>query len=218
MYADHRQRFARILDDIRAAAVIPTATHKVRNHDCEYRFRADSDFWYLTGFAEPDSVLVLIPKLSDNSRARSILFLREKDREREIWTGRRLGVSAAAAALGVDEARPIEKLWDDLPELLRNVERIIYRTGIEEARDRDMLRVVARLRANAKGSIVPPLELLDPAPYLHELRLFKSAAELDIMRRAARLTREAHSTAMARAKPGMSERELDALIDFTFRK
>jgi Xaa-Pro aminopeptidase len=163
-------------------------------------------------------VLVLVPKLSDKSRAKTLLFLRDKDREREIWTGRRLGVAAAAAALGVDEARPIEKLWDDLPDLLRNVERIIYRTGIDEARDREMLRVVARLRATAKGSIVPPLELLDPAPYLHELRLFKSAAELEIMRRAGRLTREAHTSAMARAKPGVNERELDALIDFTYRK
>jgi Xaa-Pro aminopeptidase len=101
MFRDHRARYHALLSARGAAAVIPTASHKVRNHDCEYRFRPDSDFWYLTGFAEPESVLVLLPPHADRP-ARSVLFLREKDREREVWTGRRLGLAAAPAQLGID--------------------------------------------------------------------------------------------------------------------
>ncbi|MBL8857754.1 MAG: aminopeptidase P N-terminal domain-containing protein [Planctomycetes bacterium] len=219
MHTEHRQRFLEVLRERRAAAVIPTATHKVRNHDCEYRFRPDSDFWYLTGFDEPDAVLVLVPALATTKSQgpRTILYLREKDREREIWTGRRLGVAAAPAALAVDEARPIEKLWDDLPQLLKNVERIVWRTGPDEARDREMLHVISKLRASAKGPVVPPLELLDPAPLLHELRLMKSPAEIEVMRRAARITKEAHIQAMRRAQPDLNEREIDALVEAIFR-
>ena len=220
MHRDHRLRLLESLAARRAAAIVPTATHKIRNFDAEYRFRPDSDFVYLTGFAEPDAVLVLVPAIegTKHTAPRSILFLRDKDREREIWSGRRLGVADAPAALGVDEARPIEKLWTDLPEILKNVERIVWRIGVDEARDREMLRVVAGLRATAKGGIVPPLELLDVAPFLHELRLKKSPAEIEIMRRAARCTREAHTNAMRRAKPGVNEREIDAEIDATFRR
>jgi Xaa-Pro aminopeptidase len=219
MHQEHRRRFQDVLARRGAAAVIPTATHKIRNHDCEYRFRPDSDFWYLTGFAEPDAVLVLVPPLPSSkvAKPRSVLFLREKDREREIWTGRRLGVAAAAERLGVDEARPIERLWTDLPELLRNVERIVWRTGADEARDREMTQTFTKLRAAARGGIVPPLELLDPAPLLHELRLKKSPAEIELMRRAARITKDAHVAAMKRARPGVNEREIDALLDHAFR-
>jgi len=220
MHREHRTRLLESLALRRAAAIIPTSAHKVRNFDAEYRFRPDSDFVYLTGFAEPDAVLVLIPAIpgTKHTAPRTILFLREKDREREIWSGRRLGVAAAPAALGVDEARPIEALWTDLPELLKNVERIVWRVGVDEARDREMLRVVGQLRAGAKGGVVPPVELLDTAPFLHELRLKKSPAEIEIMRRAARLTREAHVNAMRRARPGVNEREIDAEIDATFRR
>jgi Xaa-Pro aminopeptidase len=227
MYREHRQNLLELLRSRGAAAVIPTAAHKVRNHDSEYRFRPDSDFWYLTGFAEPEAVLVLVPRASSAARdgrepepnaRETILYLRDKDREREIWTGRRLGVAAAPSALGVDEARPIEKLWSDLPALLQSYERIVYRTGIDDARDRRMLETMTRLRANARGMIVPPIELVDTAPFTHELRLKKSAAEIEILRRAARVSREAHVAAMKRARPGVGENEIDALIDYTFRK
>src|SRR5258705_4255832 len=112
MFVEHRRRLLELLRAERAAAVVPTATHKIRNHDSHYRFRPDSDFWYLTGFAEPDAVLVLVPRpegAPDGKRCESVLFLREKDKEQEIWNGRRLGVAAPPAALGVDEARPIER-------------------------------------------------------------------------------------------------------------
>ncbi|MBK7876443.1 MAG: Xaa-Pro aminopeptidase [Planctomycetes bacterium] len=218
MYREHRRRFLDRLRAERAAAVIPTASHKVRNHDAEYRFRPESDFWYLTGFDEPDACLVLLPGLAKDEAPRSVLYLREKDKEREIWTGRRLGVAAAPAALGVDEARPIESLWTDLPKLLSNHERIVYRTGIDAARDAKFLEATTRLRWAARGNVAPPAELVDVAPTLHELRLFKTPAELDCMRRAARITREAHVECMRRARPSVSETELDALLEYTFRK
>jgi len=217
-FAEHRARFLELLTQERAAAVVATSPHRIRNHDAEYRFRPDSDFWWLTGFAEPESVLVLLPALTAETRPRTVLFLREKDRERETWTGRRLGVTAATAKLGIDEARRIENLWTDLPQLLKGYERIVHRTGIDEARDREMLAVFAKLRATAKAASPPPVALLDPAPMLHELRLFKDASELDTMRRAARITRDAHVAAMRTAKPGVNEREIDALLDATFRR
>jgi Xaa-Pro aminopeptidase len=217
MYRRHRTNLIEKLVGLRAAAVVFTATEKVRNHDSHYRFRPDSDFWYLTGFAEPESVLVLLPDGGRDDQPRSILFLRESDREREIWDGRRLGVPAAPAELGVDEARPIGRLWDDLVELLANQERIVYRTGQCEDRDRRMLQTLSRLRGKARGGVVPPTELLDVAPLVHELRLFKDNDELTRMRRAADLTREAHLAAMRAAAPGVNEREIDALLDYTFR-
>jgi Xaa-Pro aminopeptidase len=220
MFAGHRSRLLEVLRAEGAAAVIPTAAHKIRNHDCHYRFRPESDFWYLTGFAEPEAVLVLRPRVEGSGRSgpESVLFLRDKDREQEIWNGRRLGVSAAPAALGIDEARPIERLPQDLPLLLEGCERIVYRTGIDEARDRTFLEAVSRLRARAKGLVPPPVELLDTAPFVHELRLRKSAREIELMRRAAAVAREAHLAAMQRARPGVREYEVDAAIENTFRR
>ena len=218
MYSEHRRRFQELLRAERAAAVIPTASHKVRNHDAEYRFRPESDFWYLTGFEEPDCCLVLLPGLGADERPRSVLFLRDKDKERELWTGRRLGVAEAPARLGVDEARPIEKLWHDLPKLLENHERILYRTGVDPARDQKFLEATTRMRSAARGNVLPPAEIADVAKTLHELRLFKSPGELEKMRRAAAITREAHIEAMRRSRPGVNEAEIDALLEYTFRR
>jgi len=218
MYRVHRQRFQERLARERAAALIPTAAHKVRNHDSEYRFRPESDFWYLTGFDEPEAALLLLPGTPGGDAPRSVLFLRDKDREREIWTGRRLGVAAAPAALGVDEARPYENLWDELPGLLKNHERLVYRTGTDPARDARVLEALHKARQAARGNIAPPQALLDVAPTLHEQRLFKTAEELELLRRAARITREAHLECMRAARPGISEAELDALLEYTFRR
>ncbi len=216
LHRHHRARLIERLQQRAAAGIFFTSAHKIRNFDAEYRFRPDSDFWWLSGFAEPDAALVILPASADRA-ARTLLYLREKDREKEIWSGRRLGLEAAPAALGVDEARNIERLFEDLPALLVNCERIVYRTGVEPERDRRMLEVLATLRARAKGAIVPPLELLDVNPFTHELRLFKQPEELELMRKAAAITREAHTRVMRECRPGVNERELDALLDYTFR-
>jgi Xaa-Pro aminopeptidase len=218
MYAQHRQRLLERLAKDRAAAVVPTATPKVRNHDCDYRFRPDSDFWYLTGFAEPGACLVLLPPLEDGQEARSVLYLRELDKQMEIWNGRRLGVAAAPDALGVDEARDIEDLWEDLPELLLGYERILWRLGAEAENDRRMVDVVSALRGKARGGIRPPAELVDHVPYLHEQRLRKTEHEAALMRAAAAITTEAHLAAMRETRPGMGENEVDALIEYTFKR
>ena len=215
MYRQHRQRFLDRLAQDGAAAVVATGSAKIRNHDSEHRFRPESDFWYLTGFREPDSVLVLAPHRDEE---RVVLFLREKDRAAETWTGRRLGVEAAPEALGVDAAYPIGELWERLPELLRGAGRLVYRAGADEARDRELLRVVGQLRAQVRGGALAPLEIVDPALSLHEQRLFKGPEELACMRRAAAVTAEAHVLAMHEAEPEKSETDLDALIDFTFRR
>jgi Xaa-Pro aminopeptidase len=218
IYQQHRAAYLERLAKLDAAAVIPTASEKTRNHDCTYRFRPHSDFWYLTGFAEPGSVLVLLPRgTGDEDSPRSVLFLRERDRLKEIWNGRRLGLDRAPDELGIDEARSIEDLWEVLPQLLKGYASIVYRTGEEEDRDRHMLEVTSRLRSMARGGIVGPAALVDPAPSLHEQRLFKSAGEIEIMRRAAAITAEAHTAAMAATAHGRNESEIEALIEYTFR-
>ncbi len=218
MFAEHRQRFLELLGREGAAAVIPTASSKIRNNDCHYRFRPDSDFWYLTGFAEPEATLVLLPGRSAGEAGRTVLFLRKRDKEREIWDGRRLGVEAAAAELGVDEARPIDDLWKDLPRLLAGWERIVWRAGGEIENDRRMMELLRELRARARGTIAAPTALVDPLDLLHELRLRKDERELTCMRRAAAVSSEAHHLAMGNAAPGGHEREIEALIESTFRR
>ena len=215
-YVDNRAHFLTLLTSRAAAAIIPAACAKVRNHDSDYRFRQDSDFWYLTGFGEPDSLLLLLPGRSAKERGRSILFLREKKREEEIWHGLRLGVEAAPAALGVDVAYPIGELWTRLGELLKGFERIVYRSGLDEGRDRNVHAQLAKMRAQVRSEAPLPMELLDPAPLLHEQRLFKTVAELTLMRRAAEISAEAHTAAMRETRPGVRENEIDALLTYTF--
>ncbi|MBI5432409.1 MAG: aminopeptidase P N-terminal domain-containing protein [Planctomycetes bacterium] len=216
MYREHRRRALEALRGRAAAALIPTATHKIRNFDAEFRFRPDSDFWWLSGFGEPDSVLLLLPAIRSDAHDRSVLFLREKKRDEEIWSGRRLGIDAAKETLGVDEAFPIGELWTKLPDLLKGYRRVVYRSALDEARDRQFQQVLAKLRMQTRIAEAVPLEVLDPAPILHELRLFKSPAELATMRRAAAITAEAHAEALRRARPGVNERELDALLQYEF--
>ena len=219
MYRTHRERLLKALNETQTAAVIPTAHHQTRNADTEYRYRPGSDFWYLTGFGEPDSVLVLLPLgAGGEGEVRSVLFLRPRDPKLETWTGRRVGVERAPEVLGVDEARPIEDLWGDLPTLLKDYERVLYPSGISETDDREMLAVMARLRRTARAGTMPPTELVDPSPLLHELRLRKTDAELELMRRSAAITAEAHLAAMAAAAPGVNECEIDALLEYTFRR
>ena len=215
-HAAHRARFLDQLADRGAAAVIPTATTKTRNDDSDYRFRPTSDFWYLTGFEEPGACLVLLPGV-DGGEHRAVLFLRERDKLREIWDGRRLGLERAPDALGVDAAMDIEELWTELPKLLEGRPRIMWRFGDDEDADRRMTRMFTRLRDGARGPVEPAAELLDPAPLLHELRVIKGEAELDRMRRAAELTAEAHAALMAHVRPGMNECEAEAFLDHRYR-
>jgi Xaa-Pro aminopeptidase len=215
MFAEHRRRFLQRLAAENAAAVIPTGAPRVRNHDSEYRFRPRSDFYWLTGFREPDAVLVLAPRVAG---AEGVLFVNEKDREAETWTGRRLGVADAPRTLGVARAHPRGELWTRLSELLPGHERVVFGFGEDAAFDRELLEAVAGLQRRARGPLAPPRQWVEPALWLHELRLVKDEAELERMRAAARVSAEAHRAVMRAARPGVNERELDALLDYTFRR
>ena len=215
MHRDHRERFLALLARENAAAIVPTGALKIRNHDSEYRFRPRSDFWYLSGFREPDAVLVLVP---NHAEATSVLFLNERDREKETWTGRRLGVEAAPSALGVARAYPLAELDERLEELLPGHERIVYGFGEDQQLDRRMLELVGALQQKSRALRPTPRQWVEPALGLHELRLRKDAAELECLRQAARVSAEAHRALMRAARPGVNEGELDALLDYTFRR
>ncbi|MDF1798056.1 MAG: aminopeptidase P N-terminal domain-containing protein [Planctomycetota bacterium] len=218
MHQAHRNNFLEVLAARNAAAIVFSGDHKVRNHDCDYRFRPESDFVYLTGFDEPDSVLLLLPNGEGTAESpRSILFLRERDLAMETWHGRRLGVARATEALGVDAAKPISEFWEHLPRLLQNHEAVICATGTDADRDEKLLAAMHRVRLMARNGVMAPMALEHPRESLHELRLYKNRPELDVMRRAAAVTTEAHIAAMKAAQPGGNECEIDALIDYTFR-
>ncbi len=208
----HRDRLLSSLDRDGAAGVFFSGDEKIRNGDSAFRFRPSSDFYYLTGFREPEAALVLAPR----GEERAVLFLRPKDREQEIWSGKRLGVDAAPEVLGIDAAYPFEELWERLPKLLLGHTAVVHDVGVDEGRDRAMNEVLRKTALHAKTGAVVPEEWIQPKRHVHELRLFKGEAELATMRRAAQISADAHRAAMAAAAPGVNERELDALLTSTF--
>ena len=218
IYREHRDGLLGELATRRAAGIFFTGHPPIRNNDCEYRFRPHSDFWYLTGFAEPDSVLVLVPNNEGGEGPKSVLFLRPRVREEEIWNGLRLGVERAVEHLGVDAAHPMSELWSMLPKLLVDHDAVVYANGDDSERDRRVTEVLATLRRRVRGGVTAPLELLHPSLVLHERRLKKSEGELKLIRRAVEITTEAHVAAMRETAPGVNEAEIDALLDYTFRK
>jgi Xaa-Pro aminopeptidase len=196
-----------------AVAVLPAAPVFVRNNDVDHEYRQDSDFFYLTGFDEPESVLVL-----DAKDRKVILFVRPRDRDREVWDGPRAGVEGAKQLFGADEAFVSSETDDKLPNYLQNHQRIYYRLGLNRRFDERLLGAIDRVRARHRTGATAPTEIVDPATILHEMRLRKAPAEVETMRTAARITREAHELAMRRARPGMREYEVEALLLDTFRR
>src|SRR5580704_17504774 len=216
LFAKRRASFAEAMAKAgpgEAVAILPAAPVFSRNNDVEHDFRQDSDLFYMTSFDEPHSVLVL-----NASDPRSTLFVRPRDPEREIWDGPRAGVDGAKASFGADESHVIRELEEQLPKLLQNKRRLYYRLGRDRAFDDEVLRAIDRTRARARHRLSWPTEIIDPGEILHEMRLFKDAADLDAMKRAASITKEAHLRAMAQARPGMNECEVEALLLQTFRK
>lgn len=190
-----------------SAAVVPAAAVRLRNRDTEYLFRQDSDFYYLTGFDEPDAVLVLAP---GRGPGEVILFCRERDARAELYDGERLGPERAVQTLKVDDAFPITDLDDILPGMLEGRERIYMTLGEYPEFDNKILHWVNTIRARESGGAVPPGEFVALKHLLHEQRMYKSAAEIRIMREAARITCDAHRRAMAACRPGMTELALEA--------
>src|SRR3954470_18393223 len=180
-------------------AVGPSAPLAIRNNDVEHEYRQDSDFFYLTGFDEPDSVLVL----NSQSEQRFTLFVRARDPEREVWDGARAGVEGAVSQFGADVAFTIGDLSLKLPDAIQNTERVFYRLGKNRSFDDTLLGALDRVRARARLGVTCPSSIVDAATVVHESRLLKSKLELAAMQRAIDITRDGHIEAMARAAPGM---------------
>jgi len=196
-----------------AIAVIPGAPRRYRNRDTEYPFRQDSDFYYLTGFSEPDALLLLVP---GRRHGETLLFCQERDPRAELYGGEQLGPERAVTELGVDDAFPSADLDDILPGLLEGRERLYVTLGDYPDFDEKLMRMVAAIRARESGGAVPPGEFVALKHLLHELRLKKSAAELKLMREAARITCAAHVRAMEVCRPGMNETQLEAELLYEF--
>jgi len=199
-------------------AVISTAPEIARNRDSEFPYRHDSDFYYLTGFEEPGATLVM--KISSNGKGcylESHLFCRPKDLEREIWDGVRLGPEAAPETLGIEYAHSNQELDKKLADLLADQDAVYVRLAENAEADRRLRHWMKQVRAQARSGVNPPSEFHDIETLIHEMRLFKDAHEIDIMRRAATISARAHVRAMQVCKPGMREYHLEAELLHEFR-
>ena len=188
-------------------AIVPSARHAVRSRDVDYHFRQDSDFYYLSGFPEPDAVLVLLP---GRAQGEYILFCRERDPERELWDGRRSGQEGAVRDFGADDAFPIGDIDEILPGLIEGRDRVYYAMGRMPEFDRRMMEWVNTIRAKVRSGAHPPGEFVDLDHLLHEMRLVKSGAELKLMQRAADISASAHARAMRMCRAGQFEYQLEA--------
>lgn len=194
-------------------AIIPSAGEITRNNDVQFRFRQDSDFYYLTGFDEPNAVAVIAP---GRGHGEFVLFCQDKDPERELWDGYRAGPDGAIAAFQADDAFPTSDIDDILPGLIEGKSCVYYSLGRNKNFDASVMGWVNSIRANARQGAQPPGEFIDLDHLLHDLRLFKSAAEIKVMQEAGRITANAHKRAMKAAKAGVYEYQLEAEIMHEF--
>lgn len=213
-FARRRKRLMDIVDH-GGIAIQPTAPERIRNRDVHYPFRPDSDFYYLTGFPEPEAVLVLVP---DRPQGECILFCREKDREAETWHGRRTGLEGACELYGADDAFPISDLDDILPGLLENKDRIYFTMGRYQDFDQRLVGWLNRVSSKGRAGVHAPDQFNSLAHYVHEMRLYKSREEIRTMRRAAQIAAHAHQRAMAVTRPGMHEYEVEAELVHSFMR
>lgn len=197
-----------------ALIVLPSASERLRNGDSYYPFRQDSDFFYLTGFDEPDAVLVLLP---GRDQGEQILFCRERDPAREQWDGPRLGLDGAREQLGMDDAFPIQDLDEILPGLMEGCSRIYHLVGKDAAFDQRLIGWRNRLRSQHKGNKGPG-EIVSLEHLLHEQRLIKSRDEIRCMKKAARISAAAMTRAMRACKPGMNEAEIHAELLYEYHR
>jgi len=196
-------------------AIFTSAPISIRANDIDYEYRQDSDFYYLTGFEEPESVCVLV---ANNGHSKFILFVRPRDKEREVWDGKRAGTQGAIREFGADEAYSIKQLDEILPKLLDTADKLYYSLGKEEWFDKKILRLMRYYKRMRPRSGKGPSAIIDPSEIIHEMRLFKSDEEVEVLQQAVSIAAEAHIEAMKTVRPGMFEYEIEALIEFIFRK
>ncbi|MDP6946903.1 MAG: Xaa-Pro aminopeptidase, partial [Myxococcota bacterium] len=212
IFATRRRRFMDAVGDD-AVVVIPGAGHKIRNSDVEYDFRQNSDFYYLTGFDEPDSILVL---RAGHDEGESVLFVRPRDPAKEVWTGRRAGVEGAVRDYGVDAAFPISEFDERLKPLCAGARRVGYALGSGLTIEQTVVAAARQHRDQPRLEITGPDEFFNPQVVLHEHRIVKTEAELRCLRRASDITVEAHHEAMRVCRPGCWEYELQAALEYVF--
>jgi Xaa-Pro aminopeptidase len=213
-FARRRRQLTRLIgrDSI---AILPAAPVRHRNNDVEYAYRQDSDFHYITGFAEPESVAVLIP---GREQAEYVMFVRERDSARETWDGRRAGPAGATRDFSADDAFPIGDIDEIIPGLLENRTRVFYTMGVYADFDQRVVGWVNGLRTQARNGRHIPQEFVALDPVLHDMRLFKSRAELELLRESARIAAAAHVRAMRFCRPGRREYEVMAELVHEFRR
>lgn len=196
-----------------SVAILASAGHRVRNRDVEYPFRQDSDFFYLTGFNEPEAVIVLAP---GRKQGEYLVFCREYDANLAVWVGRSAGLEGARETYRADEAFPIAELTKQLPGLLENRERVYFPIGSDADFDCVVMQATADVRRRSRTGVHAPHEFITLGHLLHEMRLFKSGDELHAMRRAAEVSAEAHRRAMRACRPGRYEYEIEAELRHAF--
>lgn len=196
-------------------AIIPAAPSRTRSRDTEYRYRQDSDFWYLSGFEEPEALLVLIP---GRAAGEYIVFCRDRDPEKETWHGRRLGVERAPEVLEADDAFPITDVDDILPGLLEDRERVFYTLGKNPDFDTQLMGWINRVRAKTRSLARAPSSFVSLDFHLHELRVLKSRAEIGLLKKAAKVSAEGHIAAIQHCRPGLMEYELEATLIGAYRR
>ena len=201
-----QRRYKLMTEMVEGVAIVPTSPELIRNRDSHYPFRFDSYFYYLSGFKEPESVLFLIA----GPQAKTILFCRDKDMEREIWDGFRYGPAAAVNEFGIDAAYSMSQLDEIAPQLMANQSKIFYSLGADPAWDTRVTGWINQLRSQARTGVSVSDSIVDVRKLLDEMRLYKSEAEVAVMRRSANIAAAAHQRAMQFTRPGMMEYEIEA--------
>ncbi|MEQ1605915.1 MAG: aminopeptidase P N-terminal domain-containing protein [Pyrinomonadaceae bacterium] len=206
------KRFIEQMDE-NSIAIIPAAHEQRRSYDTEFKFRQDSDFWYLTGFPEPDAIAVIDPK----AKKPFTLYVRPRDPMMETWFGRRQGVEGAVKNYGADKAVSIDKFAGDLAKLLDGHDKLYYRFALDKALDQQILGYLSGQRVRRLKTAYPPHTIVDPTIVLGEMRLHKSEKEVGFMQTAADIAVEAHILAMKKVKPGMNEAQVESFMEALMR-
>ncbi len=214
IHAQRRKQLMRMMGE-NAVAILPAANLHIRNRDVEYNFRQDSDFLYLSGFNEPEAVIVLLP---GRKRGQYVLFCRQRDQHKETWHGRRYGTDGAQEYFAADEAWPIDELEERLPAMMGHCEKVYYTMGLRPEFDQVVMKCVNDLRLQSRRGARAPYEFVSLEYLLHDMRLFKSREEISLMRKAAKISVQAHRHVMQICKPGMNEAELEAEFLYAFKK
>jgi Xaa-Pro aminopeptidase len=214
VFARRRERLMAAMEG-RGIAIFAAAPEVARSGDVLHRYRQDSDFHYLTGFPEPGAFLVLTPA---DAGPKVTLYVQPRDPDMERWTGRRVGERGARSRFGADAARSAERFYDDLPKLLAGHDAVYLRLGTSPRLDDAVIAQVAAMRARTRAGVRGPTRIVDPAPILGEFRLRKEPAEVDLLQRAVDISAEGHVAAMRAVRPGRMEYEIEAELEYRFRR